>query len=749
MERPTSTFLLFIFFTIGLAKDEGRIIQQPTSSRLDAGSTATLDCKVENGQVSWYKNNVRLHVESRKRFKVFENNTLQIRNVRRTDNGVYRCSLGSIGAQANLTVFDRPLPPKIVLFCNQQYATVEWKTDTKSNISEFAIEFNSSYEPDIWMNVTGISGDKTRKRIRMSPYGNYSFRVKARNRIGWSKSSKVADKSCQTDAEVPRNNPRRVCTVNESPGTMVITWQHIPLNEQNGPNFRYIVSWRESNTYQSQNKKVKALKNPRLVINMVPIFREYLISVTSTNIRGETTQRRREWIGYSGENTPELIPKEFSLDPSKRLTSTSASFHWKAVDPNSLDMNGYFTGYKIEFWPRGGKKRISHNILLRDHLACNQTKTFFSKNHETNGEVINLRPFITYTAVVRVMNMKYSGPASNSVSFTTLEGVPGEIVVFYAKRRSAMWLLLQWYPPEEPRGVIRGYILSYKQQGEADFNKVSVKVKANFTQYNITNLRPGKSYDITLRAYTSVGEGNIRKIIEKTVPPPSGPKVIVHAIPNQNSINVSWRSKKPTHKYFVKYKESKSNVGWRESVKINSQNTIIKNLKSPATYKVQVIAVYSHGIQSPSDIEEVKLGDSNFYVSIRNDPYRPMKRYLVEAKGLSGDMKKYYIQYRTEKSFDWKSIGPINDKAGEFSLYNLKPRVKYFIRARAENRRNRTIYSNQTELVFGTLLKESTYSLRNSNSANFLTASMLLLLTVGKIVDTFICSTSLLYGANF
>lgn len=184
---------------------------------------------------------------------------------------------------------------------------------------------------------------------------------------------------------------------------------------------------------------------------------------------------------------------------------------------------------------------------------------------------------------------------------------------------------------------------------------------------------------------------------------PSGPKVIVHAIPNESSISVSWKSKVPTNKYIIKFKEARSDEGWRESVKINTHSTLIRNLKLPATYHVQVIACYPHNISSPSILEQVKLGNSRFYVSIRNDPYRPRQRYLVEAKGLSGDMKKYYIQYRTASSFDWHSIGPKNDKAGEFSLYDLKSGVKYFIRARAENRSNRTIYSNQTELVFGTL----------------------------------------------
>lgn len=34
----------------------------------------------------------------------------------------------------------------------------------------------------------------------------------------------------------------------------------------------------------------------------------------------------------------------------------------------------------------------------------------------------------------------------------------------------------------------------------------------------MTNLEPGKSYTISLRAYTSTGEGEFRKIIEDTLP---------------------------------------------------------------------------------------------------------------------------------------------------------------------------------------------------------------------------------------
>lgn len=74
------------------------------------------------------------------------------------------------------------------------------------------------------------------------------------------------------------------------------------MSEQNGPHFHYIVSWRESQSEHGEKKQVQPMKRPRLVINMVPIFREYLISITSKNIRGETTQRRKEWIGYSGES---------------------------------------------------------------------------------------------------------------------------------------------------------------------------------------------------------------------------------------------------------------------------------------------------------------------------------------------------------------------------------------------------------------------------------------------------------------
>jgi len=44
---------------------------------------------------------------------------------------------------------------------------------------------------------------------------------------------------------------------------------------------------------------------------------------------------------------PLAVPRHFRLDPDRPVTSSTADFLWNAVDPESILMNGFFTGYKV------------------------------------------------------------------------------------------------------------------------------------------------------------------------------------------------------------------------------------------------------------------------------------------------------------------------------------------------------------------------------------------------------------------
>ena len=63
------------------------------------------------------------------------------------------------------------------------------------------------------------------QRIMLSPWGNYSFRVLAKNKLGTSRPSKPTARICSTPPDVPHHNPRGICTINRKPHQLVITWK--------------------------------------------------------------------------------------------------------------------------------------------------------------------------------------------------------------------------------------------------------------------------------------------------------------------------------------------------------------------------------------------------------------------------------------------------------------------------------------------------------------------------------------------
>ena len=60
--------------------------------------------------------------------------------------------------------------------------------------------------------------------VTMSPWGNYTFRVIARNKIGLSLPSMQTFNICSTQPDVPDKNPENVIGEGDQPNNLVIFW---------------------------------------------------------------------------------------------------------------------------------------------------------------------------------------------------------------------------------------------------------------------------------------------------------------------------------------------------------------------------------------------------------------------------------------------------------------------------------------------------------------------------------------------
>ena len=123
-----------------------------------------------------------------------------------------------------------PDPPvSVTVRCNSINREAEiWWQPGKENyapILNFVVQYNTTFQPDLWYNIaTNISQNNRRIVVTMSPWGNYTFRVMSRNKIGYSLPSFPSVSTCRTQARVPDKNPQNVIGEGDRPGNLVIFW---------------------------------------------------------------------------------------------------------------------------------------------------------------------------------------------------------------------------------------------------------------------------------------------------------------------------------------------------------------------------------------------------------------------------------------------------------------------------------------------------------------------------------------------
>ena len=142
--------------------------------------------------------------------------------------GLLHCLSADIVSVVWLTAVPDP-PVSVQVRCNSVNRTAEiWWQPGKENyapILNFIVQFNTSFQPDLWYDImTNVSQNNRRILAVLSPWGNYTFRVISRNKIGLSLPSFQSQNVCRTEPEVPDKNPENVIGEGDEPGNLVIFW---------------------------------------------------------------------------------------------------------------------------------------------------------------------------------------------------------------------------------------------------------------------------------------------------------------------------------------------------------------------------------------------------------------------------------------------------------------------------------------------------------------------------------------------
>lgn len=593
------------------------ITDAPEDYEVEAGTPATFRCNAVADEsldleILWLKNDEPIDFDGEPRFVKSSDYSLTITKTIELDSGTYTClaktNLDEAKAQAQLTVQDVPNPPQMKgVECRTKDATISWNPmgDNRTPILYYIIQYNTSFTPDSWENAfDSVPSTDLSYNVPMSPWANYTFRVIAVNKIGRSLPSSHSD-VCTTQPEVPHKNPDHVHGEGDRPDNLVITWTPMPKIEHNAPNFKYRVSWkRDIAGKEYESVDIHDWTVGRYEVPNQPSFQQYRIKVSAVNELGEANVAPKEVIGYSGESEPELAPTNFSL--IELVGPTNALLGWNPVPLRSV--RGHFKGYKIKTW--SDTSPIYNEIQVQ--------------GNDAKALVTNLVPFTKNYAQVYVYNGRYNGPASETLSFDTPEGVPGEMDYLEAIPLGSSAFMLKWEKPDRPNGILTGYNIYYAivessmKVGPTEPRKPQI-TDPNRKRAKLAGLQPGTKYRISISATTQVGESK-RLYIERQTRPegfqkPSKPsfdwETIKDPLTSSASVRVHWRPNEegnPGSHFYVKYRKKGQTNYLETPAEINEDYTIVPGLESGEEYDFIVVSV-DGPYNVESDVRDVNTYD--------------------------------------------------------------------------------------------------------------------------------------------
>ncbi|XP_053082941.1 neurofascin homolog (chicken) a isoform X12 [Pangasianodon hypophthalmus] len=489
-------------------KEPTRIVRAPENLSSNRGSVARFDCKIKHDSslpitVTWLKNDKLLHFPWLSRFKK-EEDSLSFSNVQPDDEGTYTCTvtteLDQDSASARLTVLDRPDPPQDLELSDLSARSVRltWipGNDNNSPITQFLVQYEENrWRPGEWQNLSSYAGDQNSVNLNLSPFVNYQFRVIAINSVGQSRPSRPSARY-QTSGAPPYVYPSGLKGWGTKKTNMEITWQPLLDNQRNGPDLRYVVSWRRKDLEEEWNNITTT--NTKHVVVDTDTYVPYEIKIQAVNDFGPGPESNIV-IGYSGEDRPVEAPGELRVS---KLNSNKVNINWIPVEAKSI--NGEFKEYRLYYWREAS--------LVKD-LKVNKdkkTKGFFSDVSQNSGVLMDLVPYSKYKMYMVVANNKFEGPHSNTVEFQTKEGLPGAPKFFRIVQRDSSTIRLEWNKPLEPNGILIGYTLQYKTvNGTQEGNLQILSFFPNETEYTMRLPDRFTRYKFYLSARTQVGSGEV------------------------------------------------------------------------------------------------------------------------------------------------------------------------------------------------------------------------------------------------
>ncbi|XP_058490994.1 roundabout homolog 2 isoform X9 [Solea solea] len=371
------------------------IRQGPSNQTLGVDSMALLKCQASGDpipSVSWLKDGVSL-LGKDARMSLQELGSLQIRNIKLSDSGIYTCVATSSSGETSWSAFlevkesggltvikshdenELPGPPTKpqVTDVTKNSVSLSWQSGTAgaSPVSSFVIEAFSQSVSNSWQTVADHVKNTQFTVKGLRPNTIYLFMVRAVNSQGLSDPSPMSEPVRTQDISPPAQGVDHRHVQKElgevivrlhnpvvlSPTTIQVTWT---VDRQSQFIQGYRVLYRQTSglpspgPWQTQDVKVPSERSVVLSALRKGIVYEIKVRPYFNEFQGADSESR---TARTTEEAPSAPPQQVTVLTVGNQNSTSISISWDP--PPSDHQNGLIQEYKI--WCLGNETRFHVN----------------------------------------------------------------------------------------------------------------------------------------------------------------------------------------------------------------------------------------------------------------------------------------------------------------------------------------------------------------------------------------------------
>ncbi|XP_062847627.1 immunoglobulin superfamily DCC subclass member 3 [Trichomycterus rosablanca] len=467
----------------------------PESMAVDEGGVARLHCAINGipeAGITWERNRTTLNTDD-ERYTLLPNGILQITGVRHEDGGFFRCMAKNIAntrysheAQLTVTGAASRSYKEPVILSGPQNLTI--------NIHQTAI-------------LECIATGNPRPIVSWSRLDGRSIGVEGIQVLGTG-NLMISDVSLQhsgvyvCSANRPGSRMRRTALgrlVVQAPpeflqwpqsvskpigGSAVFTCQ-----AQGVPEPRLI--WLKNGKILTPGDNVKLTNNnSTLAVTRIAAGDEAIYQCIAENSAGTNQASARLAVSQSENPLPEA-PQDLRATP---LSPTSLQLSWN--QPDAHDTNGII-GYVL-------------HIRMLGEPDSKELQEAVSKD-TFQHEFSNLEPATTYSIYLKAYSPLGASQNSNTVTATTLGGVPS-MPSFFTKVLNSTAMQVYWELPSKP-GKVEGFKLSHRVVPQEQFGP-DERFPGHINTHTISHLESSAVYEIQLVAFNGNGDsiGNKRLV---------------------------------------------------------------------------------------------------------------------------------------------------------------------------------------------------------------------------------------------